>query len=297
MLDLPRYVREMADLSIRLRPVRESDLDMFRRFCIEPFLIGLDWAGFRDAQEPARRFARDGYLDPDDGRLMVEVVDEQVAAGMVSYRAGLYSGMAKYWEIGIVLLPEWRGRGIGWRAQAMLCDYLFSHSPAQRIQAGTHAENIAEQKSLEKAGFRLEGVVRACEFRAGQWRDGYLLQPAAGRPGPTTSGCLGDRSGYSSGRSPRHDRPARGIVGGMTETPTYRRLYRSRDNKMLAGVCGGLANYLNIDPVAARVLFVILAAFSAGALLVAYVVMWILMPEEPAPADPWPTPTAGAPGA
>jgi phage shock protein C len=83
----------------------------------------------------------------------------------------------------------------------------------------------------------------------------------------------------------------------MTETPTYRRLYRSRDNKMLAGVCGGLANYLNIDPVAARVLFAILAAFSAGALLLAYVVMWILMPEEPAPADPWPTSTAGAPGA
>jgi phage shock protein C len=83
----------------------------------------------------------------------------------------------------------------------------------------------------------------------------------------------------------------------MNDTPTYRRLYRSRHNKVLAGVCGGLASYLNIDPVAARVLFAILTAFSGGALLLAYVVMWILMPEEPAPANPWPPATAGAPSA
>jgi RimJ/RimL family protein N-acetyltransferase len=44
----------------------------------------------------------------------------------------------------------------------------------QRIQAGTHPENIAEQKSLVKAGFQREGVIRAAEFRAGQWRDGHL---------------------------------------------------------------------------------------------------------------------------
>jgi hypothetical protein len=47
---------------------------------------------------------------------------ERVAAGFVSFRSGLYGGVAKHWEIGIALLPEWRGRGIGWRAQAMICD-------------------------------------------------------------------------------------------------------------------------------------------------------------------------------
>jgi ribosomal-protein-alanine N-acetyltransferase len=49
-------------LSVRLRPVTDDDLAMFRRFATEPGLIGLDWAGFRDAAEPARRFQRDGYL-------------------------------------------------------------------------------------------------------------------------------------------------------------------------------------------------------------------------------------------
>ncbi|MET7950470.1 GNAT family protein [Micromonospora sp. NPDC005324] len=144
-----------VDLTARLRPVAEPDLVMLRRFCTEPGLIGLDWAGFRDAGAPARRFAVDGYLGGDDGRLVVEVEQEQAAAGIVSYTAGRYAGRASYWEIGIVLLPQWRGRGVGWRAQALLCDYLFQHSPAQRIQAGTHPENVAEQRALEKAGFQL----------------------------------------------------------------------------------------------------------------------------------------------
>jgi phage shock protein PspC (stress-responsive transcriptional regulator) len=84
----------------------------------------------------------------------------------------------------------------------------------------------------------------------------------------------------------------------MTETTPYRRLYRTRNDKVLAGVCGGIARYLNIDPVAARVLFAILTFFTWGTGLVAYVLMWILMPEEePAPATSWPTATAGAPPA
>jgi [ribosomal protein S5]-alanine N-acetyltransferase len=174
----------VTEPAIRLRPVIEDDLALFRRFCTEPWLIGLDWAGFRDAQAPARRFAADGYLGDEDGRLVVEAEPERAAAGFVSYRSGLYGGVARHWEIGIVLLPEWRGRGIGWRAQAMLCDYLFSHTPAQRIQAGTHPENIAEQKALVKAGFQLEGVVRACEFRAGRWHDGYLYSRLRDDPSP-----------------------------------------------------------------------------------------------------------------
>lgn len=173
----------MAEVPIRLRPVREDDLDLFRRFAVEPGLVGLDWAGFRDAEAPARRYAIDGWLGADDGRLIVEVEPDQ-PAGFVSWGAHRYGGLASCWEIGIVLLPEWRGRDIGWRAQAMLCDYLFTHSPAQRVQAGTHPENTAEQHALEKAGFQLEGVVRACEFRAGQWRDGLLYSRLRTDPAP-----------------------------------------------------------------------------------------------------------------
>ena len=174
----------MSDLPITLRPVTEDDLAMLRRFVTEPGLIGLDWTGFRDAGAITRRFATDGYLGADDSRLIVSAGDDATVAGFLSFRKGQYAAAGPYYEIGIALLPEWRGRGLGWRAQAMLCDYLFAHTPVQRIQAGTHPENLAEQRSLEKAGFTLEGVIRACEFRAGQWRDGYLYSRLRTDPDP-----------------------------------------------------------------------------------------------------------------
>ncbi len=62
---------------------------------------------------------------------------------------------------------------------------------------------------------------------------------------------------------------------------TGKRLYRSTTDKMLCGVCGGLAEYFNIDPVLVRLIFVGLTLFhGAGAL--AYVALCILMPEKPA---------------
>jgi phage shock protein C len=59
-----------------------------------------------------------------------------------------------------------------------------------------------------------------------------------------------------------------------------RRLYRSGTNRKLAGVCGGLAQYLNTDATLIRVLFVVLALLG-GPGLVIYLLMWILIPEEP----------------
>ena len=179
--------------TVRLRPVTSDDVALLVRFAVEPGLIGLDWGGFRDAQQPAKRFAEDGYLGSEGSTLVVHA-DPDGVAGIVVFRARQYGGSAKCWEIGIALLPDFRGRGIGWRAQAMLCDYLFRHTPAHRIEAGTHPENTAEQKSLEKAGFHLDGVLRGCEFRAGKWRDGYLYSRLRTDPAPQVDWTL-DQSG------------------------------------------------------------------------------------------------------
>ena len=59
-----------------------------------------------------------------------------------------------------------------------------------------------------------------------------------------------------------------------------RKLYRSRTNRKLAGVCGGLAQYFNTDAALIRVLFVVLDLLG-GPGLVIYLLMWILVPEEP----------------
>jgi phage shock protein PspC (stress-responsive transcriptional regulator) len=59
-----------------------------------------------------------------------------------------------------------------------------------------------------------------------------------------------------------------------------KRLYRSRKNKVIAGVSGGLGEYLDVDPVLFRIAFIV-AAFAGGVGILAYIIAWIIMPEEP----------------
>ena len=60
----------------------------------------------------------------------------------------------------------------------------------------------------------------------------------------------------------------------------YKQLMRSRSNRMIAGVCAGFADYLNLDPTVVRLLFV-LGFFLAGpGILLAYIIMAIVTPEE-----------------
>jgi phage shock protein C len=58
-----------------------------------------------------------------------------------------------------------------------------------------------------------------------------------------------------------------------------KRLTRSTSDRMLAGVAGGLANYLGLDPTILRIAFVVLTVFG-GSGLTLYIVVWLLMPEE-----------------
>lgn len=63
-----------------------------------------------------------------------------------------------------------------------------------------------------------------------------------------------------------------------------RRLYRSRTDTILGGVAAGLANYLNADPALVRIAWAILVPLTGGAAFLAYIVAWIVVPEEPMPA-------------
>lgn len=63
----------------------------------------------------------------------------------------------------------------------------------------------------------------------------------------------------------------------MTET---KRLYRSRTDQSIAGVCAGLAHYFNVDPTLVRLIFVIFGVFG-GQGLGLYIILWLIMPIEP----------------
>jgi len=58
-----------------------------------------------------------------------------------------------------------------------------------------------------------------------------------------------------------------------------RRLYRSEKNRIIAGVCGGMGEYLNIDPVIIRLIWII-TAFFGGLGIIAYLISWIVIPEK-----------------
>ena len=63
------------------------------------------------------------------------------------------------------------------------------------------------------------------------------------------------------------------------ESNNYRRLTRSVTDRKIAGVCGGIAKYLNVDPTVVRILFLI--ALICGSLgFWAYLIVWIAAPEE-----------------
>lgn len=60
-----------------------------------------------------------------------------------------------------------------------------------------------------------------------------------------------------------------------------KRLYRSKKDRMIAGVCGGLAEYFGVDPVIIRIIAFILLLPGGLPGLLPYVVLWIVVPEDP----------------
>jgi len=156
---------------VRLRPITEDDLPLLERMSADPESFGeLAWAGFVSPVHIRRRYDEDGYLAPDNGRLIASLGTDPI--GTVSWLRVAHGPPPSWcWNMGISLLPEHRGRGLGTLAQRRLVDYLFSISDAVRIEAGTLLDNVAEQRALERAGFAREGVLRSAQFLDGAWRD------------------------------------------------------------------------------------------------------------------------------
>jgi RimJ/RimL family protein N-acetyltransferase len=140
---------------MQLRPAEPAD---------EPFLAHV-------RREPGERRPAG-----DVGRMIV-ILDDGTPIGSVSWHAVAYGPNAgsRAWNIGITIVPEHRGRGHGTAAQRLLADHLFATTDANRVEASTDVRNVAEQRSLERAGFQREGVLRGAQCRAGAWHDLVLF--------------------------------------------------------------------------------------------------------------------------
>jgi len=161
----------MSSAHVTLRPAAEDDLAFLDRFLTDhEDASRFQWFGWWDPGRWRREWAENGLLGDDRGTLLV-VRDDEVL-GFVGFRKVWSSRTSSFWNMGIALAPEARGKGVGTEAQRQLVRYLFAHTVAERVEADTEVENVAEQRALEKAGFTREGVMRSVVFRDGRWRDG-----------------------------------------------------------------------------------------------------------------------------
>lgn len=164
----------MDSLVVRLRPFEEGDLWYFEREAKDrAFSAPFEWGGFKSPESYRRRWHEDGLLGSSPYFLVVAAADDDSLLGVVDWRQN-ERPRAGVWEIGVLIVPEHRGRGAGTEAQRQLVDYLFSTTPCNRVWAGTEVENVAEQRALERASLLREGCVRGHHFRDGQWRDSYI---------------------------------------------------------------------------------------------------------------------------
>src|SRR4051812_27557956 len=127
--------------------------------------------------------------------------------------------------------------------------------------------------------------------------DDDATTPPAGTPAgdsdPTTPGAGG--ADPSEAPTTAGDAPTGGAAHASPD-PGPRRLYKSADDRMIAGVCAGIAEYFGIDAVIVRVIAVALT-FAGGAGLLAYVAAWLLVPERDAAPGAGPGRTATVVGA
>jgi phage shock protein C len=63
--------------------------------------------------------------------------------------------------------------------------------------------------------------------------------------------------------------------------PESKKLYRSRANRLLGGVCGGLGEFFNVDPTVVRVVFILGALLGLGSFVLLYIIMLFIVPDEP----------------
>jgi RimJ/RimL family protein N-acetyltransferase len=170
---------------VRLRDLTLADADLVDEISRREKSDG----GFNDFgldHQPVDREAlgRGPLRDEKNGMLLVERVDDGEVIGTVGWHLVRYgpNRESDAWMFGIDLVPEARGQGFGAEAQRLLVEYLFSTTPVNRVEASTDVENVAEQRSLERAGLVREGIARGAQYRAGAYHDLVVYARLRGDP-------------------------------------------------------------------------------------------------------------------
>lgn len=167
---------------VRIRPVRWEDLQVLASWVNDVEVHGaFNDFGFRGHESMETAFQKEGLINDRQATLIIETLAGEIV-GSISYYTTSYGPRVAHqvYGIGLYIVPEHRGMGYGTEAQWLLTEYLFNTYPIVRVEAGTDVDNIAEQRSLEKAGFKQEGVLRRVQWRRGDWHDMLLYSKLRG---------------------------------------------------------------------------------------------------------------------
>ena len=174
---------------VRLRPATLEDVDLLTLWQSSTFYSGeFNDFGLKSRSPIRDSIKKNGLIGESGGTMIVvERAADDKPIGTVSWHEVRHGPNPESfaWNIGIALIPEARGRGFGGPAQGLLAQYLFATTSANRVEASTDIENVAEQRALEKAGFTRDGVLKGAQYRAGKWHDIALysvVRDAAIRP-------------------------------------------------------------------------------------------------------------------
>ncbi|MEP7378958.1 MAG: GNAT family protein [Chloroflexota bacterium] len=170
---------------VRLRDVALADADI-----LDDWRMNTERGGFNDLGQTIKPTPRDvlvpgnGLRNERRGTLICERLEDGAPVGSLSWHATGYgpNPESQCFNIGIELLADARGKGYGTEAQRLLADWLFEASDVNRVEATTDIDNLPEQRSLEKAGFRREGALRGSQFRAGTHHDLVVYSRLRGDP-------------------------------------------------------------------------------------------------------------------
>jgi RimJ/RimL family protein N-acetyltransferase len=157
-----------------LRDLVLDDADRLDAWAADPAVRG-EFNDFGLPPRPVDReaLAKGPFRNERNGELMIERAIDGSPVGLISWHMERYGPNVESgaWNIGISLVPDARGHGFGAEAQRLAADYLFATTDVDRVEASTDIENKAEQRSLEKAGFIREAILRGAQFRAGGRHD------------------------------------------------------------------------------------------------------------------------------
>lgn len=170
---------------VRLRDITLADADLLDGWAGDAAAHG-EFNDFGLTRDPIDReaLAKGPLRNERNGQLIIERIEDGRPIGTVGWHLVRYgpNRESAVWNVGIALVLEARGQGRGAEAQRQVAVYLFEHTGVNRVEASTDVANIAEQRSLEKAGFVREGVARGAQFRAGCYHDLVTYSRLRGDP-------------------------------------------------------------------------------------------------------------------